>query len=348
MKRSLATTTRVAVAGAGAIGREFAVHHFGKATSTQVIGVADADEAKAAGLAREVGATHAAFATLLRDADLAYIGTPPASHAALALEALAAGRHVLLEKPLAATSTDADAIVDAAEAAAARGVVLGVNIGMRYNAALQRMRKLAVEERSLGALVSGRLDLHFLRWPREWQQSDWVARRDEGGPLREVGTHFIFALLELFGARSVSRVKAVVDYPVDYSRSALKTAAEVSVHGVLQIRDGPAIDLTVRTDGGGLCDGDDAYELELVGESGDSLLLDEFTRLRRVRASGARTTLVKDGGYGRVECIEAVVGAAAADAAAPPLVTAREARDAQRVIDAFSLSGGAWINVRYD
>ena len=65
---------------------------------------------------------------------------------------------------------------------------------------------------------------------------------------------------------------------------------------------------------------------------------------RRDRARGS----ARDGGYGRRECIEAVVGAAAADAAAPPLVTAREARDAQRVIDAFSLSGGAWINVRYD
>ena len=127
---------------------------------------------------------------------------PPASHAALALEALAADRHVLLEKPLAATSTDADAIVDAAEAAAARGVVLGVNIGMRYNAALQRMRRLAVEERSLGALVSGRLDLHFLRWPREWQQSDGRTPRRGRAAARGGHPRSIFALLAARGARS--------------------------------------------------------------------------------------------------------------------------------------------------
>ena len=119
-----------------------------------------------------------------------------------------------------------------------------------------------------------------------------------------MGTHFIFALLD--SSRAPWPREKGRRLPVDYSRSTLKTAA-ASVHGALQIRAG-AIDLTVRTDGGGLCDGDDAYELELVGESGD-LLLDEFTR----SAASARRC-AHDARQGRrlrqTRVHEAVVGAA--------------------------------------
>jgi predicted dehydrogenase len=51
-----------------------------------------------------------------KDAGLVYVGTPPSTHSALVCEALAAGRHVLMEKPLAASAIDADAIVSAADA----------------------------------------------------------------------------------------------------------------------------------------------------------------------------------------------------------------------------------------
>ena len=141
MKRSLATTTRVAVA-APATGREFAFTT-GKRTALRLWALRRR-RGKAAGLARG-SALSMPPSPAAADADLAYIGTPALT--AIALEAPSSRRPSrVAEKPLAATSTDADAIVDAAEAQA-RGVVLGVNIGDAIQRGAQRMRKLAVEER---------------------------------------------------------------------------------------------------------------------------------------------------------------------------------------------------------
>ena len=55
--------------------------------------------------------------------------------------------------------------------------------------------------------------LHFRQWPRAWQTQPWCAQRAQGGPLREVGTHFFFGIHELFGHGSATRVKATVTYP---------------------------------------------------------------------------------------------------------------------------------------
>ena len=191
-----AAPLRVAVVGAGSIGREFALHHFGPSTNTVVSSVVDLDSELASKLAADVGSVQSGAsvvgeskyqatastsqgqpvatstsldATVLGECDVVYVGTPPSSHCAVVALALGAGKHVLLEKPLAASGADADAIVAAGEAAAANGVCLGMNIGMRWNAALWEMRRLAVEEEALGPLQSGHLFLHFVRWPRSWQ-----------------------------------------------------------------------------------------------------------------------------------------------------------------------------------
>ena len=66
---------------------------------------------------------------VLAAVDAVYIGTTPSSHAQLTLEALAAGKHVLLEKPLAALASDADVIVAASERAQTK---VGLNIGMLF------------------------------------------------------------------------------------------------------------------------------------------------------------------------------------------------------------------------
>lgn len=171
-RRSATPLIRFAVLGAGSIGREFALEHLTKEAGTTVTAVVDLDAGKAQALAIDVGSMQAGAAlggrgyrasaasacgepvrhataldaAVLDAADAVYIGTTPASHAALVHAALAAKKHVLLEKPLAATREDADAIVAAAEEAARAGLHVGVNIGMRWNEALARMRSLAVDD----------------------------------------------------------------------------------------------------------------------------------------------------------------------------------------------------------
>jgi predicted dehydrogenase len=71
--------------------------------------------------------------------DALVIATPPASHAPLALKAIAAGKHVLVEKPMATTADAARMLI---EAAAAAGVVLMPGHTFEHNAAVRKLRDL--------------------------------------------------------------------------------------------------------------------------------------------------------------------------------------------------------------
>jgi predicted dehydrogenase len=71
--------------------------------------------------------------------DAVIVATPPMSHAKLALTALQAGRHVLVEKPLATSSADAEHLVTAAREA---GVVLMAGHTFEYNAAVRKLKEV--------------------------------------------------------------------------------------------------------------------------------------------------------------------------------------------------------------
>jgi predicted dehydrogenase len=71
--------------------------------------------------------------------DAVVVATPPSAHAAVALQALRSGRHALVEKPLATTVEDAQAMVDAA---AANGVHLMAGHTFEYNAAVWKLKEL--------------------------------------------------------------------------------------------------------------------------------------------------------------------------------------------------------------
>jgi predicted dehydrogenase len=90
--------------------------------------------------------------------DAVVIATPPSTHVALACEAMSAGKHVLVEKPLATTVADAEFLVAAADSA---GVVLMVGHTFEYNSAVWKLREL-VSSGELGELYyldSARLNL---------------------------------------------------------------------------------------------------------------------------------------------------------------------------------------------
>ena len=84
----------------------------------------------------------------LPEVDAIVIATPPSSHAELGLKAISAGKHVLIEKPLAMTAEEARTIVQAADAA---GVVLMPGHTFEHNAAVHKLREL-IRGRQLGQL----------------------------------------------------------------------------------------------------------------------------------------------------------------------------------------------------
>ena len=90
--------------------------------------------------------------------DSVIIATPPSTHLPLAIQALEAGKHVLVEKPLATSVADAELLVATAEAA---GCVLMVGHTFEYNSAVWKLREL-VRSSELGELYyldSARLNL---------------------------------------------------------------------------------------------------------------------------------------------------------------------------------------------
>lgn len=86
---------------------------------------------------------YAQLADALPNIDAVVVATPPSSHAALAARAIEAGKHVLVEKPLATTTDEARLVVEAAEAA---GLVLMPGHTMEHNAAVHKLRDVVRSE----------------------------------------------------------------------------------------------------------------------------------------------------------------------------------------------------------
>jgi len=153
-----------------------------QAAGFEVLALVGRDPSRTAQRAAAVGVPHAC--TSLTEAlsrpgvDAVTIATPPHTHAALALEAMRAGKHVLCEKPFARDPTEARALLDAAVQA---GVVHLLGTEFRYDTG-QALLARAVHE---GAVGEPRLALFLLHVPvladPDAELPDWWADADQGG-----------------------------------------------------------------------------------------------------------------------------------------------------------------------
>jgi len=136
---------KVGVIGVGSLGQ----HHarvFAELTGVRLVGVADVDRARAVAIAGRHGCRAVTdYRELLPEVEAVSVVTPTLLHHVIARTCLAAGRHVLVEKPLAATVAEAVALV---AAAADRGVTLQVGHIERFNAAFRATRG-AIKEPTL-------------------------------------------------------------------------------------------------------------------------------------------------------------------------------------------------------
>ncbi len=143
----------VAVIGAGHMGRYHA-EKFARCEGVRLAAVVDADAERAHKLAQAYGcAARSDLAGLAREADAAVVAVPTDRHYEVALACLREGMHVLVEKPIAPTLEEADALIAAAEA---RRLVLQVGHVERYNKAFRALaarmdRALFVEAERLSA-----------------------------------------------------------------------------------------------------------------------------------------------------------------------------------------------------
>jgi predicted dehydrogenase len=123
---------KVAVVGAGHMGRYHA-EKFAARTDCRLVGVVDADPARAEALAARLGcSSFSSYKEILNAADAAVVAVPTERHHEIASACLAAGLHVLVEKPIAVDLEQSDALIALARA---KGRVLQVGHVERYNAA---------------------------------------------------------------------------------------------------------------------------------------------------------------------------------------------------------------------
>jgi len=124
----------IGVVGVGALGRHHA-RHLALLDEAELVGVCDTDPARAAAVAIECGTT--AFQdldALLARVEAVTVAVPTPAHATVGLRALERGVPALMEKPLAATVAEADALIAAARRG---GLQLQVGHIERYNRALR-------------------------------------------------------------------------------------------------------------------------------------------------------------------------------------------------------------------
>jgi predicted dehydrogenase len=165
----------------------------------RIAAVATASTASAERARRELGDVLATneLETLLERPDVQVVDccAPTGDHARIALAALAAGKALFCEKPLAANPADGQAIVDAARAA---GLVGGINFHFRQIPALQEARR-RVEAGLLGEVRAFHLRYYRASNLRADRALTWRFAGPGSGVLADLGSHMLDLTLHLLG-----------------------------------------------------------------------------------------------------------------------------------------------------
>jgi predicted dehydrogenase len=146
---------RLGLVGAGAFG-EFCMRTYARMDDLEVVAIADIRREAAASVADALGAkSYDDASQLIRDenVDLVHIATPPSSHYELVLQCARAGKHVLCEKPLAMSTSEAQEMLAAMKD---KGLIAPVNFVLRYNAVSDAV-KAVLESGVLGKVLSANL-----------------------------------------------------------------------------------------------------------------------------------------------------------------------------------------------
>jgi scyllo-inositol 2-dehydrogenase (NADP+) len=272
--------------------------------------------------------------------DLVVLATPNATHFPLAKAALEAGKHVVIDKPFAASVAEADALI---ALATARSRMLTVFHNRRWDGDFRTVRAL-VESGRLGEIMLCEMYWdRFRRLPRD----NW---KDAGGPgtglLFDLGSHLIDQALLLFGPPdsiaadlAVQRAEAIAD---DYFALILHDGARRIVLGCSTLVAAPRPRFALHgTKGGFVKYGLDPQEAAM--DAGATPGLPGFG-VEEARWHGVLTA--PDGARETIETLpgrylafyEGVARAIAGDA--PPPVDPAEAREGLRLIELARQSAG--------
>jgi predicted dehydrogenase len=190
---------RAAIVGLGRWGRVLTGSVAGKSDAIRFVSAYTRNAAAAADFCRANDIVLAdSYAAILGDPqiDAVALATPHSQHAAQAMAAVAAGKHVFVEKPLTLDLASARRVADAAHAA---GVVLAVGLSRRFHPSVAALRARAQAGR-LGSIVA-MIGQHTTSTAQFIAPGNWRAAADEapGGAFTAVGVHVLDHMIELAG-----------------------------------------------------------------------------------------------------------------------------------------------------
>jgi predicted dehydrogenase len=324
----------VAIVGCGVIGTRLA-GSFTEHEATTVWGACDLDEARVEAFAEEWDCeafTDAETMISNDEVDIVYVGVPPTVHHEMVTTALEHEKHVICEKPIA---EDADVGQELADCEAETDRVTAVNLPFRYTPGFVEMRE-RVQAGEVGDPQRISLTFRFPQWPREWQDVAWLEGREQGGPLREVGTHYLFGVQEIFGG--IDRVTAEVEYsgPDRYEESIVgyfTAGAGSDAWG-----DGIPGTIDLVTD----CAADEQNSITVLGTETQFSLL-EWYRLVEHGEGADESSLNEMREQTTVTLVDEFVKEM--EGVGGDLVSFAEATQVQRVVDAIFASDGERVTV---
>jgi len=181
--------------GCGAIARQY-LDTARRLDAIEIVAVADRDPRRSAAIAASDGIPATTVPELLASAavDVVLNLTIPAAHAEIALAAIAADKAVYGEKPLAATTTEARAILDAAASA---GVRLGCAPDTVLGTGIQTARR-AIDDGRIGAPVAA-MAVMVTAGHERWHPDPDFYYQPGGGPLLDMGPYYVTALVTMLG-----------------------------------------------------------------------------------------------------------------------------------------------------
>jgi len=183
---------KTAVIGTGFWGKNHA-RVYKELAETELLAVCDIDESRASSIAKQFNVTpYTSIEKMLKKEDIeaASVCTWSTSLAQEAIKVVENGRHVLVEKPMAANTKQAEKLVNTAEK---MGVHLTVGFLMRFIPGLQQMKK-AVETESIGELVCATAK----------RVSQWPERIGDVGVVKDTAIHDIDVMLYLFNQQPIA------------------------------------------------------------------------------------------------------------------------------------------------
>jgi len=260
---------RLGVVGCGGFGL-YALQHFTQVPGVTLAGIAGTHRPAALAAAARFGVECVDdIDHLLKRADvnMVYIATPPFLHFPQAMAALQAGKHVIVEKPLALSVAQADELVAVAQR---RDRLLVANLMQRYNPLFDAVRRL-VDARLLGDFLHGSFENYAS--DENLSADHWFWERDKsGGIFIEHGVHFFDLFAGWFGPGRVEAAQIGVRPG---------TGIEEAVQATVRYGDAALVNFYHGFHQAGRMD---RQELRLVFERGDVTLFDWVPTRARVHA----------------------------------------------------------------